>query len=149
MFPKLWLKILFFFVFFSKISFCYENYENIKAIENYLNSIETITSDFIQTNEDGRVLAGKFFLKKPGKMFFEYNKPSNIVIISNNNVITIINKVFPKSYQKYPLSLTPLYNLTKKKINLIEDKILKNDISFSETNLNIIFLIIKTQKMEN
>ena len=137
MLSSLPLKIFFIFIFFSKTALCLEDINNIKIIENYLNSINTISSEFIQTSADGEILKGKFLLKKPGKMFFEYDKPSNIVIVSNNNVITIFNKLFPKSQQKYPLSLTPLNNLTKK-INFFEKNILKNELLFSKNILKIV-----------
>tara|TARA_B100000900_G_scaffold400808_1_gene404814 strand:+ start:309 stop:920 length:612 start_codon:yes stop_codon:yes gene_type:complete len=137
MFLKSFFPILIIIYFISNITYSNEISANIKKIENYLNSINSISSNFVQINEDGSISKGKFLLKKPGMMFFEYNKPSNIIIIIDKNVITLFNKLFPKTQQKFPLSITPLYKLSKKNINLNDENILKNISNLSKNYTTI------------
>ena len=73
-------------------------------------------------------------------MFFEYDKPSNIIILIDKNVITLINKLSPKTQQKFPLSITPLYKLSKKNISFKDENILENISNFSKNHISITLL---------
>ena len=137
MFLKSFFQILILIFIISNVAYSNEDIENIKKIENYLNSINSISSNFMQINEDGTISKGKFLLKKPGMMFFEYDRPSNIIIIVNKNVINIVNKLFPKTQQKFPLSITPLYKLSKKNINFADENILINFFNLPNNNTSI------------
>lgn len=60
----------------------------VVRIEGYLSSITTITADFNQTNPDGTVSTGKFYLKRPGKMRWEYAPPTPILLVSDGKTVT-------------------------------------------------------------
>lgn len=62
--------------------------EMIGTIEKYLSSISSIVADFSQESTDGSVGDGKFFLKRPGKMRWQYNPPNPLLLVSNGKVIT-------------------------------------------------------------
>ncbi len=61
---------------------------DIARIEAYLSGIASLVSDFTQTSSDGSVGSGKFFLKRPGKMRWQYNPPTPILLISNGKRVT-------------------------------------------------------------
>lgn len=50
---------------------------------NYMNSIKTMTANFIQIAPDGTSSEGKFFLSRPGKLRWQYEPPVPILIIIN------------------------------------------------------------------
>lgn len=56
----------------------------LKRVENYLNSISTIVADFTQVAPDGTLASGKFYLKRPGKMRWQYEPPTPVLIILND-----------------------------------------------------------------
>ncbi len=60
----------------------------IQSIEAYLTSIGSIVADFTQESADGSSGSGKFFLKRPGKMRWQYNPPTPILLVSDGKVIT-------------------------------------------------------------
>ena len=60
----------------------------IKKIENYLNKIITMSADFTQVDPDGNISTGIFYLKRPGKLRWQYNEPNIITIIANGTLIT-------------------------------------------------------------
>ena len=45
----------------------------LKDLENYLNSINSLNSEIIQTNQNGNEILGSIKLKKPGKLRIEYH----------------------------------------------------------------------------
>jgi chaperone LolA len=60
----------------------------IDRIETYLNGITTIVAGFTQASTDGSVGDGKFFMKRPGKMRWQYNPPTPILLVSDGKVVT-------------------------------------------------------------
>ena len=68
----------FFLIFFfnQKISIALDE-KLIKQIENYLNKINNVSSQFIQSSTSGSEEMGKILISKPGKLRIEYKKNSN------------------------------------------------------------------------
>jgi outer membrane lipoprotein-sorting protein len=55
----------------------------IDRVANYLSGLSTIVSDFTQVAPDGSLSSGKFYLKRPGRMRWQYNPPTPILMIAN------------------------------------------------------------------
>jgi len=56
---------------------------SLPQIELYLNNLKTVKSDFLQTANDGTQLEGQFFLKRPGKLRFQYAPPLKDFIVAD------------------------------------------------------------------
>ena len=61
---------------------------DISRVEQYLSALTTILADFTQVSNDGSVSKGKFYLKRPGKMRWQYAPPTPILIVSDGKAIT-------------------------------------------------------------
>jgi outer membrane lipoprotein-sorting protein len=59
--------------------------KTIHRIEDYLTGLSTIVSDFTQVAPNGDLTSGKFFLKRPGKMRWQYNPPTPILMVSSGS----------------------------------------------------------------
>jgi outer membrane lipoprotein-sorting protein len=59
----------------------------IDKVERYLSELTTIVSDFTQIAPDGSLTSGKFYLKRPGKMRWQYNPPTPILMVSNGSTL--------------------------------------------------------------
>ena len=57
-------------------------------VEAYLSGISSIVADFSQVSADGSTGSGKFYLKRPGKMRWQYNPPTPILLVSNGQTVT-------------------------------------------------------------
>lgn len=57
----------------------------IQRIERYLSGISTIVSDFTQIAPDSSLTNGKFFMKRPGKMRWQYNPPTPVLMVSSGS----------------------------------------------------------------
>lgn len=73
-------------VFLSK-SVIEKRQSTIKRIEDYLSNLKSIVSSFQQVAPDGTLTTGKFYLKRPGKMRWQYNPPTPILMVSNGSTL--------------------------------------------------------------
>ncbi len=73
----------------------------------YLQALGTASGRFQQTDFRGRVTQGNWFLARPGKMRFEYDPPSSLLIVSDGNQVKMWDPRL-QSLDSYPLSETPL-----------------------------------------
>jgi len=53
-----------------------EQMQSIEAVNTYFNNLSTLKGSFAQTNPDSKVQRGKFYLMRPGRFRFDYNRPS-------------------------------------------------------------------------
>lgn len=96
------LKILFHAIFFatgislingeSLAQTSSQDRADIDRIENYLNNIRTLSSNFIQVAPNGEISNGRFYLKRPGRLRFEYQPPSTVLIVSDGTYINYLDK---------------------------------------------------------
>jgi outer membrane lipoprotein-sorting protein len=61
--------------------------DTLARVEAYLNGLTTLQSDFVQIAPDGSLASGQFFLKRPGKMRWQYEPPVPVLMISNGTTL--------------------------------------------------------------
>lgn len=66
--------------------------EDVSKVENYLNSIKTLSADFIQIASNGEQVEGHLYVEKPNKIRMEYKAPSNVLIVGNGDYIVYYDK---------------------------------------------------------
>ncbi|MBP5698790.1 MAG: outer membrane lipoprotein carrier protein LolA, partial [Alphaproteobacteria bacterium] len=66
--------------------------EDIQKVESYLNSIKTLSADFVQIASNGEKVEGHLYVEKPNKIRMEYKAPSNILIVGNGDYIVYYDK---------------------------------------------------------
>jgi len=87
----------------------------LNDISKYLNALKTASGDFTQINDDGTISAGKIYIKRPGRMRFEYE---DAVVLANNGAVVIIDKKSNQPPETYPLKRTPLSIILARNVNL-------------------------------
>jgi outer membrane lipoprotein-sorting protein len=88
-----------------------------QKIADHFSSVKTMSGEFVQFGPRGEQTAGKFFLERPGKVRFNYEKPSPMRVIADGRSVVIGNTKL-KTWDIYPLSKTPLALLLDDKIDL-------------------------------
>ena len=92
---------------------------SLNEISAYLNSIDTAISPFTQVNDDGTLDTGKLYLRRPGRMRFEYNPPMDLLVMAGGGQVGIFDgKSNVKNAERYPLKRTPLNLILEKNVNL-------------------------------
>lgn len=64
-------------------NFTAQDKATVERVEKYLSGISTIVASFVQIAPDGGIADGKFYLSRPGKMRWQYNPPTPILMIAN------------------------------------------------------------------
>jgi outer membrane lipoprotein-sorting protein len=90
----------------------------LSDISGYLNKLQTAKGAFTQINDDGSISTGTIYIKRPGKVRFEYNPPETALVVAGSNTVVIFDKKSNEPAQSYPLSRTPLSIILARKVNL-------------------------------
>ncbi|MEM9349371.1 MAG: outer membrane lipoprotein carrier protein LolA [Pseudomonadota bacterium] len=93
----------------------------LSEISAYMNALTTLTARFRQDNPDGSVTNGTFYLKRPGRMRFEYDPPEQAKVIAGGGALVIFD---PRSDEptRYPLNQTPLSVILSRNVNLSDER---------------------------
>ncbi len=87
-------------------------------ISGYLNKMQTAKGEFTQINDDGSISTGTIFIKRPGRVRFEYNPPDSSLVIAGSNTVVIYDKKSNQPAETYPLSKTPLSIILDQNVDL-------------------------------
>jgi outer membrane lipoprotein-sorting protein len=93
------------------------NTATFNEITGHFNRVKSMTGNFLQIDPRGNQVEGRFFIKRPGKMRFEYEESYPLRIISDGKGVFVHNKKL-KNWKVYPLNKTPVKLLLGNKITL-------------------------------
>ena len=91
---------------------------SLRDLSAYLNGITTAEFEFSQINDDGSVSQGKIYIKRPGRMRFEYSPPNNALVLASSGRLAIFDDKGNQDPVIYPLKRTPLAIILAKNIDL-------------------------------
>lgn len=94
----------------------------LATISGYLNELKTVESNFTQINDDGTISTGTVYIKRPGKMRFEYDPPNSAVVVATNNAVYIADSKSNQQPETYPLLRTPLSIILARNVDLSRAK---------------------------
>ena len=92
----------------------------VPEIEKYLNSIRTIQARFVQTNPNGSIIQGTFYVRRPGRLRFEYDPPSQLKIVADGFQVTMWDPT-TKDFGQWPIGWTAASFLVKDPLVLSGD----------------------------
>lgn len=93
--------------------------ETIARVEKYLSALTTVAADFTQTAPDGAIATGKFYLKRPGRMRWQYDPPVPVLMVADGHSLVYYDSELQQvSY--YPLGSTLAGFLAQDAIRLDE-----------------------------
>lgn len=92
----------------------------VEKINGYFNGLSNLEGDFVQTDPNDKSKRGKFYIERPGKVRFDYARPSREKIISNGEYLAIENHDL-KTTDRYPLGSTPFKLLLTEQVDLMRD----------------------------
>lgn len=89
---------------------------SLARIETYLNDLGSMQSSFVQANPDGTHSKGTMYLRRPGRLRFEYDLPDNYLVIAHGEWFIYVDKELDEATY-LPVEKTPAYFILKKNIN--------------------------------
>jgi outer membrane lipoprotein-sorting protein len=85
---------------------------DLQRIAAYLGGITTMYARFYQYSANGGTASGQVWMERPGRMRFEYNPPSPILLIADRFYVYYIDKQLAEM-QKIGLKSTPAWLLLR------------------------------------
>jgi outer membrane lipoprotein-sorting protein len=101
----------------------------LSQISGYLNQLETAQGGFTQINEDGTLSTGQIYIKRPGRIRFEYNAPEESMVLASGGQVAIFDPRSNTGPDIYPLSRTPLSIILAPDVDLERARMVTNVIS--------------------
>ncbi|WP_371227714.1 LolA family protein [Roseovarius sp. 2305UL8-3] len=95
---------------------------SLNQISQYLNSFSTATGEFTQINDDGTISTGQIYIKRPGRVRFEYNPPEKILVVADGNTVGVVDGKSNTKPEGYPLHRTPLKIILARNVNLARER---------------------------
>jgi outer membrane lipoprotein-sorting protein len=93
---------------------------DIQRVEAYLNGIHTLKARFLQVAPSGATSEGTVWLERPGRMRFQYDPPSALVLVAGHGFVVF--RDFAINQTTYiPIGRTPLGILLAEHITLTGD----------------------------
>lgn len=101
------------------------NKADLTRITNYLNGIGTLQGQFVQVGPDGDLSEGAFYMRRPGRVRFEYQPPNPTLIVADGFWVGVYDTV-DNTLDRFPLSETPLDLLLRDRVNLREERAVRS-----------------------
>ncbi len=93
---------------------------SVSDVENYFNSITTLKARFVQSNPNGSVVQGSLYVRRPGRMRFEYDPPSKLKIVADGFQVTMWDPA-TRDFGQWPIGWTAASFLVKQPLKLSGD----------------------------
>jgi outer membrane lipoprotein-sorting protein len=94
--------------------------ELVGKVSAYFNELQNLKGVFVQTGADSRRMRGRFFVKRPGRVRFEYAPPSKQLIVSDGKDVSI-QDLDINTDDRIALEQTPFRVLLRKDVDLMRD----------------------------
>lgn len=90
----------------------------VDKINKYLNGVSTMQGAFVQISPDGAIGEGRYVMRRPGRIRFEYAPPNQTLVIADGFWVAVVDKSDLRAIDRFPLSETPLNLLLKDDVDL-------------------------------
>lgn len=109
---------------------------SLGEISSYLNGISTAEGSFTQINSDGSFSQGKIYIRRPGRVRFEYAPPEPVLVMAGGGQVAIFDAKSNQPPEQYPLKRTPLNLILKRNVNLAaENMVVGHDFDGTATSV--------------
>jgi outer membrane lipoprotein-sorting protein len=92
----------------------------IPEIEQYVNSIRTLQARFVQRNPNGSMVQGTLYVRRPGRMRFQYDAPSQLKVVADGAQVTLWDPA-TRDFGQWPIGWTAASFLVKEPFKLSGD----------------------------
>lgn len=91
---------------------------SLAQVSQYLNQLQTAQGGFTQINADSTLSTGQIYIKRPGRIRFEYNAPDNSLVMAGGGSVAIFDPRSNNGPDRYPLNQTPLKIILERNVDL-------------------------------
>ena len=91
---------------------------DLLLVQRHLESMNTLTANFTQTDRRGQVQSGTLTMKQPGRIRFQYGQGNSLLIVSDGRSLNMIDYEV-RQVQRWPIRNSPLAVLIDPGANLM------------------------------
>lgn len=106
---------------------------SLGEISGYLNGFQTASGEFTQINDDGTISTGQIFIKRPGRVRFEYNPPTQVLVIADGDTVGVVDGKSNTTPEAYPLHRTPLKIILARNVDFTRERMVTGHVSDGKT----------------
>lgn len=111
---------------------------SLADLSAYLNSFQTAKGAFTQINGDGSMSNGTIYIKRPGRMRFEYAPPEKTLVVAGAGAVAIYDPKAGPNPETYPLNKTPLSIILAKQVDLARARmVVGHDYDGTSTTITV------------
>ena len=108
---------------------------SLGQVSSYLNSFTSAEGEFTQINADGTISTGTIYIKRPGRVRFDYNPPEESLVVAGGGQVAIFDPRSDNGPDRYPLNQTPLSILLERDIDLTRTNMVTGHTSDGTTTM--------------
>jgi outer membrane lipoprotein-sorting protein len=102
---------------------------SLDAVSSYFNTMTTAEAAFIQSNDDGSQSTGRMYIKRPGRIRFEYDPPNLALVMVGGGQVAVFDPKANAEPIRFPLRQTPLSLVLERTVDLA-----RRDMVMAHTN---------------
>lgn len=106
---------------------------SLGAISGYLNGLKTAEGEFTQINDDGTISTGRIYIKRPGRVRFEYDPPERTLVVADGDRVGVVDPKSNTGPEAYPLHRTPLKIVLARNVDLTRERMVTGHASDGQT----------------
>ena len=91
---------------------------SLDDLSSYFNVMTTAESSFIQISDDGSQSTGRMYIKRPGRIRFEYDPPDLALVIVGGGQVAVFDPKADTEPTRFPLRNTPLSLILERTVDL-------------------------------
>lgn len=90
----------------------------LDEISDYLDTLQSVQADFVQFNPDGSQMPGTMYLKRPGKVRFEYVGENVPLVLISGGQVAVFDPLSNEPPFRFPVGQTPLAPVLQRDVDL-------------------------------
>jgi outer membrane lipoprotein-sorting protein len=99
--------------------------KSVIAAERFLKSIQTLKAPFVQATSNGGYARGNLYIKRPGNLRIDYDKPTSLQVYADGTWLIYIDEEL-KDVSQIPLAATPASFLLREKFSFSDGLTIEN-----------------------
>ena len=93
---------------------------SLHEISSYFNAMTTAEAQFSQVTDTGETATGRFFIRRPGRIRFEYDPPEATVVVVGGGQVAVFDPKSRDELLRFPLRHSPLSLVLERTVDLAQ-----------------------------
>ena len=93
---------------------------SLNQISSYFNAMTTAEAQFSQITDTGETSTGRLFIRRPGRIRFEYDPPEATLVVVGGGQVAVFDPKSRDEPLRFPLRHSPLNLVLERKVDLAQ-----------------------------